>query len=177
MLGADVLRHFTLTLDYAASRLTLVPQGPQSPSSTTLAAARGVVHGPIPLRLGPPHVLVRAVLHGQEPVTLLLDTGASHTLLTPAIARRLGLSPTADTPTKTLTRADGQLHTVPLVVCKALAVGKAVVEQLPVGITDVDPTAPAVEGLLGVDFLARFTVTLDYGTRQLWLAAPQAVSP
>ena len=177
LLGADVLRHFTLTLDYAASRLTLVPQGLQPPSPATLAAARGVVHGPIPLRLGPPHVLVRAVLHGQEPVSLLLDTGASHTLLTPAIARRLGLSPTADAPTKTLTRADGQLHTVPLVVCKALAVGEAVVEQLPVGITDVDPTAPAVEGLLGVDFLARFTVTLDYGTRQLWLAVPQAVSP
>jgi predicted aspartyl protease len=96
LLGADVLRHFTLTLDYAASRLTLVPQGPQSPSPATLAAARGVVHGPIPLRLGPSHVLVQAILNGQEPVTLLLDTGASHTLLTPATARRLGLSPTAD---------------------------------------------------------------------------------
>jgi predicted aspartyl protease len=142
-----------------------------------LVTLKSLVHGPIPLRLGPSHVLVRAVLYGQEPVTLLLDTGASHTLLTPAIARRLGLSPTADAPTKTLTRADGQFHTVPLVVCKALAVGEAVVEQLPVGITEVDPTAPAVEGLLGVDFLARFTVTLDYGTRQLWLAAPQAVSP
>jgi hypothetical protein len=64
-----------------------------------------------------------------------------------------------------------------LVVCKTLAVGEAVVEQLPVGITDVFPTAPAVEGLLGVDFVARFTVTLDYGNRQLWLAAPQAVNP
>jgi hypothetical protein len=52
-----------------------------------------------------------------------------------------------------------------------------VVEQLPVGITDVVPTAPAVEGLLGVDFLARFIVTLDYGNRQLWLVVPQAVSP
>jgi clan AA aspartic protease (TIGR02281 family) len=177
LLGADVLRHFTLALDYAASRLTLVPQGPQVPSPATLAAARGVVHGPVPLHLGPSHVLVQAVLNGQEPVTLLLDTGASHTLLTPAIARRLGLSPTADAPTKTLTRADGQLHTVPLVICKTIAVGEVVVEQLPVGITDVDPKAPTVEGLLGVDFLARFTVTLDYGNRQLWLAAPHAISP
>ena len=177
LLGADILRHFTLTLDYAASRLTLVPQGPQVPSPATLAASRGVVHGPIPLRLGPSHVLVQAVLNGQEPVTLLLDTGASHTLLTPAIARRLGLNPTADAPTKTLTSADGQFHTVPLVLCQTIAVGEAVVEQLPVGITDVDPKAPAVEGLLGVDFLARFTVTLDYGNRQLWLAAPQAISP
>jgi hypothetical protein len=58
-----------------------------------------------------------------------------------------------------------------------MAVGKAVVAQLQVGITDVDPTASAVEGLLGVDFLAQFTVTIDYRTRQLWLAAPQAVSP
>jgi hypothetical protein len=56
-------------------------------------------------------------------------------------------------------------------------VGEVVVEQLPVGITDVDPKAPTVEGLLGVDFLARFTVTLDYGNRQLWLAAPHAISP
>jgi hypothetical protein len=56
-------------------------------------------------------------------------------------------------------------------------VGEAVVEQLPVGITEVVPTAPPVEGLLGVDFLARFTVTLDYGNRQLWLAAPQGANP
>ena len=177
LLGADVLRHFTLTFDYAASRLMLVPPGHQSPSSAMLAAAGGVVHEPIPVRLGPAHVLVRAILHGQEPVTLLLDTGASHTLLTPAIAQRLGLRPTAESPTKTLTRADGQYYTVPFVLCKALAVGDAVVEQLPVGISDVDPTTLAVDGLLGVDFLARFTVTLDYNTRQLWLATPQAVSP
>jgi clan AA aspartic protease (TIGR02281 family) len=137
-----------------------------------------VVHGPIPLHLSKQHhVLVRAVLHGREPVMLLLDTGASHTLLAPAIAQRLGLSPTADAPTKTLTRADGQPQTIPFVLCASLAVGEAVVEQLPVGITDVDPTAPSVGGLLGVDFLARFTVTLDHATRQLWLAAPQAVSP
>jgi len=64
LLGADVLHHFTLTLDYAASRLTLVPQGPQVPSPATLAASRGVIHGPIPLRLGPSHVLVQAVLSG-----------------------------------------------------------------------------------------------------------------
>src|SRR4030095_11907316 len=84
LLGADVLRHFTLTLDYAASRLTLVPpggqvtapshapcvfpatrrvwapRGPKAPSPATLAASRGAVHGPIPLRLGPSHVLVQA---------------------------------------------------------------------------------------------------------------------
>src|SRR5262249_50407710 len=134
------------------------------------------VHGPIPLHLSTSHhVLVRAVLQSREPVTLLLDTGASHTLLTPTIAQRLGLSPTANAPVRRLTRADGQSYTVPFVLCQTLAIGEAVVEQLPVGITDVLPEAPAVDGLLGVDFLARFTVTLDRATHQLWLTAPQTV--
>src|SRR5262249_19311266 len=163
-------------LDYATSRLTLVPQGHQPTSPLTPASGSGVVHGPIPLHLSKSHhVLVRAVLQGHEPVTLLLDTAASYTLLTPALAQRLGLRPTANAHVRRLTKADGQSHNVPFVRCHALAVGEAVVEQLPVGITDVLPEAPAVDGLLGVDFLARFTVTLDRATHQLWLTSPQTV--
>src|SRR5262249_31393725 len=117
ILGEDFLRYFTLTLDYATSRLTLVPQGDQPTSPLTLASVPGVVHGPIPLPLSKSHhVLVRAILHRQEPVTLLLDTGASYTLLTPALAQRLGLSPTAQAPVRRLTKADGQSQTVPFVL-------------------------------------------------------------
>ena len=43
-------------------------------------------------------VLVHAVLNHQEPVTLLLDTGATHALLTPDITRRLGINPEPDAP-------------------------------------------------------------------------------
>jgi hypothetical protein len=32
-----------------------------------------------------------------------------------------------------------------------------------------------VDGLLGVDFLARFTVILDRATHQLWLTSPPTV--
>lgn len=70
---------------------------------------------------------------------------------------------------RTLTRADRRQHTVPFVPLAALTVGDAVVENLSVSITEVFPQASTVDGLLGVDFLERFTLTLDRAERQLWL--------
>ena len=95
-------------------------------------------------------------------------------MLTPHIAQQLGISPPAHAPRKTLSKADGQQYDAPFVQCEAIAVGDAMVENLPVGIYEVLPDAPAVSGILGVDFLEHFTVTLDHATRRLWLVSPQA---
>jgi hypothetical protein len=73
--------------------------------------------------------------------------------------------------------ADGQPHEVPFVQLSALAVGEAMRENLPVGISILFPRAPSVDGLLGGDFLEQFKMTLDRGTRQMWLESPQTERP
>ncbi len=97
--------------------------------------------------------------------------------LTPTTAQRLGLSPPTDAPRRTLRVADGQPHEVPFVQSSAIALGKAMRENLPVGISVLFPRAPSVDGLLGGDFLEQFKMTLDRGTRQMWLESPQTERP
>ena len=57
----------------------------------------------------------------------------------------------------------------------ALTVGHATVERLPVAISELFPHPSAVDGLLGMDFLGQFIVTLDRAAQQMWLAARQPV--
>ncbi len=177
ILGGSFLKDFTMTLDYATSRLWLVLKEPLPTPPPTPALALATRRSAVPIQLVGNHVLVRAVLNHTEHVTLLLDTGAIYTLLTPTTAQRLGLNPPADAPRRTLRGADGQPHEVPFVQLSALAVGEAMRENLPVGISVLFPWAPSVDGLLGGDFLEQFKMTLDRGTRQMWLESPQTERP
>jgi len=177
ILGGSFLKNFTMTLDYATSRLRLVLKEPLPTPPPTPALALATMRSAVPIQLVGNHVLVRAVLNHTEHVTLLLDTGATYTLLTPTTVRRLGLNPPADAPRRMLRGADGQPHEVPFVQLSALAVGEAMRENLPVGISVLFPRAPSVDGLLGGDFLEQFKMTLDRGTRQMWLESPQTERP
>lgn len=174
ILGGSFLAHFTLTLDYPRSRLWLVPHGTPDPSPRP-AAMQGQA---VPIMPISNYILVRALLNRSESVSLLLDTGASHTLLTPRIAQRLGLAVTAHTPRASIMVADGQRQEVPLARLAALQVGHVTVERLPVAVFDLLPQASGVDGLLGVDFLGQFVVTFDRAARQMWLTSPsRSLSP
>lgn len=167
ILGADFLQSLTLTFDYARSQLWLLPPGTAPSGSLTAATA-------IPLQYANGLLLVPVRLNGQAPVSLILDTGASYSMVTPVLAQQLGLQPAPDAPTRTMQRGDGQQHSVAFVRCPTLQLGEAVVQNVPVGVVDILPQAPAIGGLLGMDVLTRFTVTLDRTTRQLWLTPSPA---
>jgi hypothetical protein len=49
----------------------------------------------------------------------------------------------------------------------AITVGQATVESLPVAISELFPHPAAVDGLLGMDFLGQFIVTLDRAAQQM----------
>src|SRR5262249_55534439 len=93
LLGGDFLKHFTLTLTYARSRLQLSPQTVSDLGASLHTVTSATVPSTVPIETVGNHILVRALLNNQEAVTLLLDTGATHTMLTPAAARRVGLMP------------------------------------------------------------------------------------
>src|SRR3972149_535616 len=69
------------------SRARLFPASPMAPPA--VAPAQGITR--IPFTPGSP-ILVSARINGGGPVTLILDTGADRTMLTPMAPRRLGIS-------------------------------------------------------------------------------------
>ena len=125
----------------------------------------------VPIQLVNNVVLVQATLNTKHGVTLLLDTGAEVTILTPETARRIGLTPGDDAPRRRLTIMGGSEIEFAVVRLSALQIGEARVDEIEVGVYDVAPESPIVDGILGGDFLSRFTLTLNRDARQLRLEA------
>jgi len=101
--------------------------------------------------------------------TLVLDTGASQTLIKPELARRAGLEVAYGAPRVRGNVVGGQRVSVPLVRAQSVSVGSAAVVDLDVGIYDALPGRPDVDGLLGASFLHHFRFTVDRKNLQLIL--------
>lgn len=110
----------------------------------------------IPFAPGSP-VLVQAKINGVGPVTLILDTGADVTLISPAVLSRIGLF-VINEPPVTMKGVTGTGYA-----------NRVWVDFIEVGETRVGPLLVAVyeaalknaDGLLGRDFLSRLKVTID----------------
>lgn len=110
----------------------------------------------IPLEHRNRSYFLQANVNGKTPARLLVDTGASNTMLSGEIARRLGLAVRTDPPVIVQT-ANGKITT-----------GWARVEELEVGGRRVGPlrvivhdAVPGADGLLGMDFLGQFRVEIQ----------------
>jgi len=128
--------------------------------------------GWIPFRLPGKVVLVEATINGRGPFLMIVDSGATETVLTPAAARRAGLKSWSATPDQ----RKG--------VAREVAVGAAVLKDLPVFVFDPPQALPLrldkgidYAGLLGYTFLAAFTTTLDYPARRLRFDPPDEPHP
>jgi hypothetical protein len=122
-------------------------------------------------------ILVSAILAGKERATLLLDTGASRTAITPDMARQLGISPTEEAPRVKIVVFGGSKIEVPVVELSSIQIGDATVKNLKVGVSVVNPDAPLVDGVLGGDFLGHFKVTVDRAASRLTLDPLSTTSP
>ena len=118
--GGDFLKHFTLRLDYARSRLQLIPQDTPDTSSHIATLPPAAVLSTMPTEVLDNHMLVQAMLNHTGPVTLLLDTGITYTMLTSETAWRAGLQPTRHRPMGLLKVVGGQQVRFPLVPIAAL---------------------------------------------------------
>jgi predicted aspartyl protease len=160
-LGHSVLRHFALTLDYAANILSL--------ARPAIAGEASVAHAgekTIPFRLAhasKPLIVVPAFVNGQGPFDIAVDTGASSTTLSLEFAEKLGLSlaPIADMTGGggTVRAWRGQLE--------SFAVGSARREGLRVAVSDFfgplcEVLGVQLHGIAGYNFLRHFRVTVDY---------------
>ena len=101
--------------------------------------------------------------------TLVLDTGATQTLLKPEAATRAGLEVTSGAPMVRGNAVGGRRLSVPLVRARTVSVGDAAVEDIDVGVYDALPGRPEIDGLLGATFLHHFKFTVDRKNLQLIL--------
>jgi predicted aspartyl protease len=118
-------------------------------------------------------IVVPVHINGRGPIDLILDTGATLTCVDTSLARELAL------PEQRLTIGTavgvGGAGRVRLHRVDSLRVAGAVARQINVCAMDLGAmrvVAPSVRGLLGLNVLKPFTVTIDFERRVLRLAAP-----
>jgi len=112
--------------------------------------------------------LVRALLNGRREAVFYLDTGASLTTISTAVAQELGIFFGAGSPTVTIRTASGTIQ-VPVATVESIQIGGMEARDVYVAVFDL-PHANQAVGLLGNSFLSRFQVQLDPGQGLLMLS-------
>ena len=156
------------------SALTLIVGGCRSipqdsdEKSARASVARVLSTNPVPIELDDDHVLIRGTLNGHD-VRLVLDTGASHVLVTPEAAAAARIRRTAKIKFSAFGDRRGSAW---MGVIDSIAIGPAVAEQVPVAIMPMPPPFQG-DGLVGLSFLKQFNIRLDY-ERKAVSFAPQS---
>ncbi len=140
-----------------------------SPVEIPLSAAHSAPANSIvvPIQTNGSAVIVPVVLNRAVQTNMILDTGASFTVVSQDLAGRLGLKPTRRI---SLVTANGTIG-APMAPLGSLKVGDAEVANLTVVIQDFSPI-PTLGGLLGLDFISRYHISID-SRRQLLVLAPR----
>jgi clan AA aspartic protease (TIGR02281 family) len=103
-----------------------------------------------------------------------IDTGASYTIISHEIAKTLQLQPNPELAPLTLQTANGQIQ-APLVNIETLTVGELTSYNIVAAIHDVQD-GDSISGLLGLNFLNRFTMTVDSTQQQITFTPVTATS-
>jgi predicted aspartyl protease len=161
LFGAHEMAKFGMIVDCARQMIYVNPRGPSAATTQKLAqflAGRGFTR--IPMRFDPGHHLeIDAAING-HPVRLIVDTGASTTLLSSSIASASGasLSPLYSA------RGEGIGH------IQQLVLGNLIVNNAEVVVANVAKMVGA--GLLGEEYLSWNFAVVDVGGMNLYLRPP-----
>lgn len=151
----------------------------RSPELRTIANGRLAAHAgraSVKIQTRGPAILVPALVNGVD-ATLLLDTGASFTIIRPDLARRAGIEPAWQAPRILATVTGGGQISIPLVRARSLGIRNAAVEAIDVGVYEALPSFPDVDGILGGNFLNHFRLTVDRQKRLLILVPSRPPKP
>ena len=128
------------------------PEPEPLPDETAIAPSEGGVYQAKIIRRDGGIPVIEVLFNNQQSFEMLVDTGASGTVITPIMAEFLGVIPTgkglADTPSEKGVEFD-------IGLIQSINVAGAVTDNVPVAI------APALDlGLLGQDFFGEYDVTI-----------------
>lgn len=140
-----------------------------SPSKEQAARSAGIS---VPLERVGSLFVVTIQVNESRSARLILDTGASHTILSRAIARDLGLFSLRPVSSITMHTVGGSVQ-ADMVSVDSIRIGGAEVRNSIAAIHDLPDAPPDIEGLLGLSVLRQFEVTLDTARSRLYLGLPQ----
>ena len=123
----------------------------QPPAAPTKASIPFEKHGSV--------VIVGATLNGKTQVKLVLDTGATFTMISSAIAKQLDIDASQNARTMPFQTANGMIE-APLINLDSISVAGLELKNLTAAVHDAMPD-PAVAGLLGLNFLTNFRMDID----------------
>jgi len=122
-----------------------------------------------------PLILLPTRVNGAGPFDFILDTGAGTSLLSAELAQQLNIKILG---TKEGQSAGGKIS-VSLAKVDSLAVGQAKIEDVDVGIVDLDHISKTIgakiDGDIGYNFLKHFRVTIDYRGSMIRLEDPKRI--
>jgi hypothetical protein len=106
-------------------------------------------------------IVVQTTVNGVGPFSFLLDTGATHTVIDPGLARQLQASVIGEASLTTVS----EIRKDRLVRLKQVRIGDFEVSELGAIIDKLEGVklkAPGIRGVLGEDFLSNFDFLIDY---------------
>jgi clan AA aspartic protease (TIGR02281 family) len=121
------------------------------PATPTKASIPFEKHGSV--------VIIGATLNGTTPVKLVLDTGASFTMISSATAKQLDIDASQNARSMPFQTANGMIH-APLINLDSISVAGLELKNLTAAIHDAMPDSAAA-GLLGLNFLTNFRMDID----------------
>jgi clan AA aspartic protease (TIGR02281 family) len=119
-------------------------------------------------------IIIPITINGTLDRLFAVDTGASYTIIAQNIANTLNLMPNPEIPPITLQTANGLIQ-APLVNLETVTVGHLTTHNITAAIHDFQESSE-IGGLLGLNFLNRFKMTVDSTRHQLTLEPIQALS-
>lgn len=125
---------------------------PALPSSAVVIPDQEVFTAPIKRRLGGTPI-VEVTFNGQQKFEMIVDTGASGTVITQEMANALGIVTVGRAKANT---ASSRAVEFPVGYVNSMAVGGVIVNKVPVAIAGADLET----GLLGHDFFGNYDVTI-----------------
>jgi len=104
-------------------------------------------------------VVVEVMLNKTVPAKLVVDTGATYTMISAAMAKELSIDPQQTQRTMPFQTANGVIQ-APLTNLESVTLGGMEIKNLTTAIHDAVPSAQ-VAGLLGLNFLSNFRLDID----------------
>ncbi len=145
-----------------AELTTAITDQPDTPQvSATNATA-------IPLQRRGNHFIVNARLSPDQNIHLLIDTGASLTMIKAEVFERFSVDYIKSDQSRLFTTANGSVR-APVHIVESLTIGDWQVQELEVGVLAMG-NEPHIDGLLGMNFLKHFQFFIDQNQAQLRLS-------
>lgn len=104
-------------------------------------------------------VVILATLNNKRSAKFVVDTGASYSLISNALARELSIDLGTNSKTMAFQTANGLIN-APVTNLDSITVGGMEIRDLPTAVHDAVPD-PQVAGLLGLNFLSNFRMDID----------------